>query len=274
MLQGEPKEKYARLLDALRGMERVLVAFSGGVDSAFLLHAALEALSEKASPHGVLAVTFSTPYTPREEVKEAIATAQQFGARHHIVELPLADALRTNPPERCYLCKKLLFSRLMEMARNAGIEHVLDGGNVDDLGDYRPGRRAVEELGVESPLLDADMSKQDIRDISRECGLAIWNSPAGACLLTRLPHGVDVNESELAQIDEGERFLRSLGFPAVRLRIHGDVARIETPRDSLRALLKADEEHGVAIRLKKLGYRHDTLDLEGYRMGSFNKPVE
>jgi len=257
---------YARLLGLLRPMNRALVAFSGGVDSALLLRAAAYALAD-----GVLAVTLVTPYTPREEAEAAVAMARELGVAHRVVEMPLVEELRNNPPDRCYLCKRLLFGRLVEMAREAGIDHVLDGSNVDDLGDHRPGRKAGEELGVQSPLLAAGMTKQDIRDVSRVLGLATWNRPAGACLLTRLPHGVDVTEPELLRIDEGERFLRALGFPAVRLRSHGDVARIEVPRPLLPEVLAADERCGIQARLKELGYRHVALDLGGYRMGSLNE---
>jgi uncharacterized protein len=268
MLSEVQKNRYARLLDALRAMERVLVAFSGGVDSSLLLHAAHEAL-----PGGVLAVSLVTPYTPKGEAREALALARALGVEHHVVELPVPEELRSNPPERCYLCKRILFGRLVEMAGAAGIGHVLDGSNVDDLGDYRPGRRAAVELGVQSPLLDAGMTKQDIRDISRACGLPTWNRPAGACLLTRLPHGAAVDEAELARIDEGESFLKELGFAAVRLRSHGDVARIEVPRDALAAVLEADADRAITARLKELGYRHVALDLDGYRMGSLNPPA-
>ncbi len=267
MLHSVQKEKYACLLEGLRGMERVLVAFSGGVDSTFLLHAAIEALSG-----GVFAVTFAAPYTPCEEVEGAKTMAQAFGVRHHVVELGMPEELRNNPPERCYLCKKIFLGTLVDIARKSAIIHVLDGSNVDDLQDYRPGGRALRELGVKSPLLDAGLTKQDIRDISRYYTLSTWDRPAGSCLLTRLPHDTAVTERELARIEAGERFLRSVGFPTVRLRSHGDLARIEIPHTSLVALLEAEAIYGVDDQLKALGYRHVTLDLGGYCMGSLNKP--
>ena len=181
------------------------------------------------------------------------------------------EALRDNPPERCYLCKKALFATLLELAAGQGIAHVLDGTNQDDLGDYRPGLRALAELGVISPLLAAGIGKDDIRALSREAGLPTWSKPSGACLLTRLPHGRRVAAEELIRIDTAETWLRSLGFPAVRLRSHGDLARLEVPRAQAQALLEADARHGVDGKLKALGYRHVTLDLAGYRMGSLNE---
>ncbi|WP_462324952.1 ATP-dependent sacrificial sulfur transferase LarE [Desulfoplanes sp.] len=267
MLTPVHNDRYARLLKALRAMERVLVAFSGGADSTLLLHAAHEALGDS-----VLALTCATPYTPADEIKGAVVTAKNLGVSHGIVNMPILDALRSNPLDRCYLCKRFLFGRLVRRAEQAGIVHVVDGSNADDLDDHRPGRRAVQELGVVSPLLDAGMAKEDVRDISQWHGLATWDLPAGACLLTRLPHGTRVREAELARIDQGERILRSLGFATVRLRSHGEIARIEVPHDMVARIVQADRRFGIHARLRELGYRHVTLDLAGYRMGSLNRP--
>ncbi|MFW5490670.1 MAG: ATP-dependent sacrificial sulfur transferase LarE [Desulfovibrio sp.] len=263
-----PAAKYALLLENLRAMKKVLVAFSGGLDSALLLHAAHQAL-----PEGLLVVTFSLPYSPGVEVAEAQAMAKAMGVEHRLLKMEIPDVVRDNPPDRCYHCKRLLFEGLFEIARAEGIAHVLDGTNVDDLADYRPGRRALEELGVESPLLDAGMDKRDIRELSRRYGLSTWNKPSGACLLTRIPHDTRVEEAELRRIDDGENFLRSIGFAAVRLRSHGDLARLEVPAEFFPDMINADREHIVA-RLGALGYRHVTLDLAGYRMGSLNKKAE
>jgi uncharacterized protein len=260
------REKYRELLRGLGTMGKAVVAFSGGLDSTFLLHAARSALGD-----GVLAVTLATPYMPEAEVAEAAGTARTLGARHLSLEVPFPGAVRDNPPDRCYLCKRALFARLMDLAADEGIGHVLDGTNLDDLDDHRPGRRALAELGVESPLLAAGLAKRDIREIAREHGLAAWDKPAGACLLTRIPHGRRVEEAELRRIDQAEAFLRGLGFAAVRLRSHGDLARIEAPRERLPELLAADLRHGIDARLKALGYRHVAVDLAGYRMGSLNK---
>lgn len=259
-------ERYRRLLADLAGLKRAVLAFSGGLDSSFLLHAAGRAMGE-----GLTAVTLDTPYAPRAEIAEAASLARSLGARHVVLTVPFPEALRDNPPERCYLCKKALFAKLLELATNQGFAHVLDGTNQDDLGDHRPGRRALAELGVLSPLLAAGIGKGDIRALSRQAGLPTWDKPAGACLLTRLPHGARVTAGELDRIDTAETWLRSLGFPAVRLRSHGDLARLEVPRDQAPAVLEADARHGIDARLKALGYRHVTLDLAGYRLGSLNE---
>ena len=259
-------ERYRRLLADLAGLKRAVLAFSGGLDSSFLLHATGRAMGE-----GLTAVTLDTPYAPRAEIAEAATLAGRLGARHVVLPVPFPEALRDNPPERCYLCKKALFAKLRELATNQGIAHVLDGANLDDLDDYRPGMRALAELGIVSPLLAAGIGKDDIRALSREAGLPTWNKPSGACLLTRLPHGRRVTAEELERIDTAETWLRGLGFPAVRLRSHGDLARLEVPHDQIPAVLEADARHGIDAKLKVLGYRHVTLDLAGYRMGSLNE---
>lgn len=266
-LTDQQKEKYAALLDNLRGLKWAVVAFSGGVDSTFLLHAAGEALGEN-----VLAVTFATPYSPQAEIADSLHLAERFQARHRIIEKPLLNSIRNNPPERCYLCKKELFGELIQIAQKEAIAHVLDGSNLDDLDDHRPGRKAVKELGIRSPLLDAGLTKQDIRDLSMAHDLPTWNKPAGACLLTRLPHGTTVDERELERIDKGEDFLKSLGFSSVRLRSHGDLARIEVPERSVASCVSPAFRRRIDRHLRELGYRHVAVDIAGYRMGSLNEP--
>ncbi|WP_428560226.1 MAG: ATP-dependent sacrificial sulfur transferase LarE [Solidesulfovibrio sp. DCME] len=259
-------EALARELTALG---RVLVAFSGGVDSTFLLRAALAALG----PQNVLAVTLDPPYASRAEVAQAVRLAGDLGAAHEVVPVAFPEALRDNPPERCYLCKRLLFSRLLTRAAVFGQAAVLDGTNRDDLGDHRPGRKALAELGIRSPLLAAGLFKADIRALSRRAGLPTWDKPSAACLLSRLPHGARVDEAALGRIEGGEALLRAAGFPAVRLRLHGDLARIEVPKGRLADLVAACQSGDLLDRLRRLGLRHLTADLAGYTMGSFNEPA-
>lgn len=257
--------QYQHLLSMLGAMKGALVAFSGGVDSVFLVQSARKALCER-----VLAVTFVTPYTPRADIDDARSLARAMRVHHKILERPIPEAITTNPPDRCYRCKQYLFGALRGIAEEKGLEYVLDGSNKDDLDDYRPGMRAIRELGVQSPLLDAGLGKQDIRDLSRAQGLPTWNKPAGACLLTRIPHNTSVTEEELHRIDQGEYFLQGLGFPAVRLRSHGSLARIELPPESIDACLEPLIRKEIDTRLKEFGYSHVTVDLAGYRMGSLN----
>jgi len=259
------RDKYRNLLRELRSMGKAVVAFSGGLDSTFLLHAAREALGD-----GVLAVTMATSYMPEAEIEEAKSAAQAMKVRHLLLTAPFPEAIRANPPDRCYICKQSLFTLLQDVAASENIAHVLDGTNLDDLDDYRPGLKALGELGIKSPMLTEGLTKQDIRDLSREHGLATWNKPAAACLLSRIPHGTVIEEAELRRIDQAERFLKELGFTAVRLRSHGDLARIEVPREQVAQVVEADRQHGIEARLRALGYQHVAVDLAGYRRGSLN----
>lgn len=262
---SELNRKHERLNRELKALGRVLVAFSGGVDSTFLVSAAQTALGEN-----VQAVTISTPYIPRWEVEEARQLARTIGLRHRVVTLEMPAALRDNPPQHCYICKKHLFTILLKTAEKMGIPHVIEGTNADDLNDYRPGRKALKELKIRSPLLEAGLTKSDIRGLSRLAGLDTWDKPAYACLLSRIPVNTRVETADLDRIEQAERFLMDIGFRAVRVRTHGDVARIEVDPERISELVKADRIHDIQGSLKRMGYRHVSVDLTGYRTGSMN----
>jgi uncharacterized protein len=233
------------------------------VDSSLLVALAREAYGEEA-----LALTVAAPQMACWEIEEARQLASSLGVRHRVVDLPLLPAIRDNPPERCYLCKRALFRELRALAAVAGLAGLLDGTNRDDLGDHRPGLRALRELGISSPLAACGLTKADVRALSRRLGLPTWDKPAYACLLTRLPHGTPVTEEDLRRIEAAERLFIELGYPGVRVRTHGDLARIEIdPAEHPRLL---GEAGAIAARLQHLGYRHVTLDLLGYRSGSMN----
>ncbi|WP_346355742.1 ATP-dependent sacrificial sulfur transferase LarE [Azotosporobacter soli] len=259
------QKKYNELLHYLKELKSTIVAFSGGVDSSFLLWAAKEALGEK-----VKAVTLATIYTPRWELAEAKEFAQSLQVEHEIIEVEMPETIRFNPENRCYLCKKELFARITLLAERQGFQHVSDGTNFDDLSDYRPGRQALAELGVKSPLLACCLTKDEIRALSKEKGLATWDKPAYACLLTRLPYGQEVTQELLTRIEAAERYMMQLGFAAVRVRCHDELARIEVDRQERKKLFNEEIAAEISAVFKQLGFRYVTLDLDGYRMGSFN----
>jgi len=258
-------KKFDCLRMSLERRKKVLIAFSGGVDSTFLLHAASQALPKE----NTLAVTFSTPYMLRDQAN-AGQTVEKWGLPHETLEQGFPEELRNNGQDRCYRCKHLLFTRLRELADERGIEHILDGTNADDIKEYRPGLRALEELGIESPLMDAGLTKADIRTLSRQQGLPTWNMPSTPCLLTRLPHDQPVTEAMLRSIEQAENLLRDEGFSALRVRGHGPMARIELPQDQIPTLVQPALRFRIDNAVKKLGFDYVTLDLAGYRMGGFD----
>jgi uncharacterized protein len=256
---------YQRLLEALRGMGSVAVACSGGLDSSLLLAAAHEALNGQ-----VLALTVQTPYMTSHEISDARTLTAELGMRHQVLEWPIPQAISHNPPDRCYRCKRTLFAELKTIAAAEGCAWLADGTNRDDLDDYRPGMRALRELGIRSPLLEAGLGKAEIRRYAQALNLAVWNKPAAACLLTRLPHGTEARSELLRRVEAAEQALLNLGFSAVRVRCHDDLARIEVDRVDQLRLLEEPVNAQVVAALTDCGFRYITLDLQGYRMGSFN----
>ena len=259
--------RYEALLTLLEATGGAVVAFSGGVDSTLLLYAARRALGDS-----LLAVTIDAPYIPKWEIREARKYADLLGVKRMVLEVPFPEELRLNPPDHCYTCKKYLFERLWDAARCQGFSHVLDGTNADDPADYRPGLKALRELGVESPLLEAGLGKRDIRTLSGRFDLPTRDKPAYACLLSRLPIGERVDEKDLERIELSEVFLMKKGFPAVRVRRHGDAARIEVPSDKIALFVDETLRLEIDKKFKVLGWRHAAVDLAGYTMGSLNRP--
>lgn len=262
--------KYNKLKEYLASLGSLAVGFSGGVDSAFLLAAAHEALGDS-----VVAVTVRSPFVPATDLEEAEVFCSDRGIRYIIVDVdPLGDeTIRSNPTDRCYHCKKKDFRAIFDIAREQGVQYVADGSNADDISDYRPGAKAMKELGVISPLQKAGLTKREIRELSKDMGLPTWSKPAAACLASRIPYGDELEAEKLAMVDTAESFLKEQGFTNVRVRVHGDLARIELMPDETGRMADDSMREAVYDKLKEIGFIYVTVDLKGYRMGSLNERI-
>ena len=268
MLLNDKKQKLKAYLQSLGSLA---VAYSGGVDSSFLLKSAQEALGDK-----VIAVTARSATYPERELEEAEKFCKRFGIRHEVIvseELDI-EGFKNNPLNRCYLCKHELFEKIRQVARRESIAYIAEGSNCDDLSDYRPGLRAAKDMGILSPLRYAELTKQDIRELSKDMGLETWNKPSFACLSSRIPYGEEITRDKLQMIDRAERFLMDLGFRQVRVRHHGDIARIEIAKTELPRVFEENLADQINGRLREIGFLYVTLDLNGYRTGSMNAVLD
>ena len=264
-------DKYKQLQKKLKDLGSVAVAFSSGVDSTFLLMAAKEALGDN-----VIAVTASSCSFPERELKEAKEFCEKNNIRHIICKSEELDieGFRQNPKNRCYLCKHELFEKIWDIARENGMNAVAEGSNMDDNGDYRPGLIAVKELDVSSPLREAGLTKAEIRELSKEMNLPTWDKQSFACLSSRFVYGETISEKKLGMVDKAEQLLLDMGFHQVRVRIHGNIARIEVLPEEIIKIVADDNRKLIASRFKSYGFDYVTLDLQGYRMGSMNETLE
>lgn len=261
------ERKEAALNAALRDWPSVIVAYSGGVDSAYLAYTATQALGASA-----LCVTADSPSYPERHRALALRLAAEFGFRHefiHTAEMENPE-YRANPANRCYYCKQELYTHLAALARDRGIAVIADGANADDRGDYRPGRQAAREFGVRSPLDDAGLTKAEIRELSRRAGLPTWDEPASACLSSRIPYFSEVTDEKLRMIERAESVLRDMGFRICRVRHHDTLARLELGVDEIARAMEPETAERIDRELRAIGYAHVTVDLRGYRLGSLN----
>ncbi len=264
------EQKYEHLKEYIKGLGSVVVAFSGGVDSTFLLRTAHDVLGDRA-----MAVTASSCSFPERELNAAKEFCRINGISHEVClseELDI-DGFRQNPLNRCYLCKHELFEKIIDIAAANGFENVAEGSNMDDMGDYRPGLQAIAELDVKSPLRAACLYKDEIRELSRQLGLPTWNKPSFACLASRFVYGETISEEKLGMVERAEQLLIDLGFSQVRVRMHDKMARIEVLPEEIVRLLSADIREKINAELKKYGFSYVTLDLAGYRTGSMNETL-
>ena len=263
------EEKFIKLKEIFLSMGKVIVAYSGGVDSTLLLKTAKESLGKEH----VLAVTALSPLFPDRELVGAKKMAQEMGVKHILIESNELEieGFSKNPSNRCYFCKKELFEEIQNLARKEAVSFVVEGSTLDDEKDHRPGRKAIQELGIRSPLQEARFTKTDVRELSRALGLPTWEKPSFACLASRFPYGEEITPEGLRMVDEAEDFLFSLGFKQVRVRHYQSLARIEVYPEEMSRLMNGSLRAKVVNRLKEIGYRYVTLDLQGFRSGSMNE---
>ena len=259
------QDKLKKLDSILKDLKSFVIAFSGGVDSTFVLHRASQLWRVK-----VAAVTIRTIYIPKREIDEAVAFCKTHGIEHTILDISFPEEIRFNSVDRCYLCKKQLFVQIKKFADENSFNHIVDGTNGDDNGDFRPGLKALKEMGIVSPLMEAGLTKQEIRELSQKAGLPTWDKPAYACLLTRIPYDTIITEKDLRMVEEAEHFLFEKGYFGTRVRLHGDIARIECMPGYLGKMVQDPDREHIIDNLRKIGFRYISLDLEGYRTGSLN----
>ena len=267
-MSARERKKLEELRNILKHMGTILIAYSGGVDSTFLLAVAKEVLGS-----GVVAVTARSLTYPEREIASAGEMAQKLKVRHRVIdseELSLPE-FRNNPPDRCYYCKRELFSRLRNIAQEEGIPWIADGANVDDDSDFRPGSRAAQEMRIRSPLKEAGLTKEDIRKLSSDMSLPTWDKPSIACLASRFPYGEEITPEKLTMVGRAEEYLLNMGFRQIRVRHHQNIARIEVEEEEIKKFADTALRKQVIEKLKEIGYTYVTIDLQGYRSGSMNE---
>jgi len=263
-----PHGKLRKLRTILSDAGDFAIALSGGTDSTFLV-----SVASGISGLRVMAVTVSTPYMFASEVEEAVAFCDRYGVMHKTIMMGIPETVKGNPPDRCYLCKTEVMGVIRRAAGEAGISVIFDGTNADDVNDFRPGMKALRELDIRSPLLEAGLTKTEIRALAREAGLDVSDKPSNACLLTRFPHDTSILPGELQKAEKAEIFLTGLGFGGSRIRVHGDLVRIECKTESFPKIMEACMREKIIISLRNMGYNYITIDIEGYRSGSMNKNI-